>query len=82
MLTTQLTSVTNMASSFACWHLSHEGCIVALVDRRLASYIGQSVLFLCLLVDDIFTLFFTDVALVIAAILSFPMGPLGGCSRL
>lgn len=55
---------------------------MTLVDRRLASDIGQSILFLCLLVNDIFTLFFADVALVVAAVLRFPMGLLGGSSRL
>ena len=50
---------------------------MTLVDGRLASDIGQSILFLCLLVDDVFTLFFADVALVVAAVLRFPMSLLG-----
>ena len=50
---------------------------MTLVDGRLASDIGQSILFLCLLVNDVFTLFFADVALVVAAVLRFPMGLLG-----
>jgi hypothetical protein len=54
---------------------------VTLVDRRLASDIGQSILFLCFLVKDIFTLFFADVALVVAAVLRSPVCPLGSSSR-
>ena len=82
MLPTKLTGASNVASALASWWLSHERRAVTLVDRGLAPDIGQSVLLLCLLVDDVFALFVTDVALVVAAVLHFPVGSLDTRSRL
>lgn len=87
MLQTQLTLIREVVPCFHVWssirhcHISHEGCVMALVDGGFASDVRQSVLPICFFINDVLSFFFIYISFVVAAASLFSKRLLDGCFR-